>query len=81
MGIELPDCLRMSAFLGLRSITNPGIAFIPLANIIKNRNVFEEYSQSYNDSYWIKQDMILPQWNQTLTGGVFSVSMVEQNIN
>ncbi|XP_053374460.1 solute carrier family 28 member 3-like [Mercenaria mercenaria] len=74
MGVDTEDCLRAGEYLGLRTLSSPGIPYIKLGRLIQNRQHLTAYTKAFNESleYDRASDIFLPNWNMTLTDGVFS---------
>ncbi|XP_053374461.1 sodium/nucleoside cotransporter 2-like [Mercenaria mercenaria] len=74
MGVESDDCLRAGEFLGLRTLSSPVIPYIYLGRIIYNRQRLDAYTAAFNETFTYdrQSDIFLPNWNMTLTGGIFS---------
>ena len=75
MGVDVIDCLPVGRMLGIRAIATLGLSFIELGKLNENKEDFNEYRNTYNDTVTLNNnDLFLPQWNQTLIGGVLTVS-------
>ncbi|XP_053373043.1 solute carrier family 28 member 3-like [Mercenaria mercenaria] len=76
MGVDEEDCLRAGEMLGIRTLSVAGIPYQQLGDLIENRKVLMAYMAKFNETITDDRgnDIFLPQWNQTLTGGVFSES-------
>ncbi|XP_071109010.1 uncharacterized transporter YutK-like [Haliotis cracherodii] len=75
MGVEPGDCRAVAALIGMKTFSNELTAYNTLSGYLKNRELFENYTASYNESDWLYQndDIVLSKWNNmTLTGGVIS---------
>ncbi|XP_045168425.2 solute carrier family 28 member 3-like [Mercenaria mercenaria] len=74
MGVESEDCLRAGEFLGLRTLSSPVIPYIYLGRLIYNRQRLDAYTAAFNETFTYdrQSDIFLPNWNMTLTGGIFS---------
>ncbi|XP_060587130.1 solute carrier family 28 member 3-like [Ruditapes philippinarum] len=74
MGVDAEDCLRAGEYLGLRTLSSPGVPYIYVGQLIRNRERLEEFTATFNLSieYDRTKDILLPYWNETLVGGIFS---------
>lgn len=78
MGVHTEDCLKAGEFLGLRTLTSPGVPYIYLGQLIRNRELVATYTTFVAElnetfTYDRSNDIFLPYWNATLPGGVISV--------
>lgn len=72
MGIESRDCCVVARMVGIKTFINEFLAYEDLGKVIKNNQIFESY-----DGPWTRTsncDVFLLDRNQTLTGGIISVS-------
>ncbi|XP_067649969.1 uncharacterized transporter YutK-like [Haliotis asinina] len=75
MGVEPEDCRAVAEMVGMKTFSDELNAYSTLSGYLKNRQLFENYTASYNESEWFYQneDIVLSKWNNmTLTGGVIS---------
>ena len=63
----------MARLLGVRALTNAGLAYIDMGKYINNKEQLTSYELLYNDTTPAGDDLFLPQWNTTLSGGVLQV--------
>ncbi|KAJ8302015.1 hypothetical protein KUTeg_021002 [Tegillarca granosa] len=70
MGVASQDCHAVASLLGIRAVTNPGIAYIEFSKYLHNKDSVNEYQLLYNDTLTVQNDLFLPQWNKTLTNGI-----------
>lgn len=76
MGIEHSDCYRSGMLLGYRLVVNNLVAFLKLAEMHNNRDVYMNYMHATN---WtgpvidLDNDIILQGWNKTLRSGFISI--------
>ena len=75
MGVESNDCFAVGELLGIRTLSVAGVAYMNLANLVKNNQQFDTYTSVYNNTWSYRgKDIYLQQWNTTLQGGILSVS-------
>ncbi|GFS11740.1 solute carrier family 28 member 3-like [Elysia marginata] len=76
MGIEPNDCFRSGMLLGYRLVVNNLVAFLKLAEMHHNRDMYQEYMHATNWTGPVLNsdtDIILQAWNKTLRSGFISV--------
>ncbi|XP_012939967.1 solute carrier family 28 member 3 [Aplysia californica] len=75
MGTEPADCRKVAELVGIKTFTNEFIAYQSLQSLIKNREDFDNYLETYPSELWYRDgdDIILEQLNDTrLKGGFLS---------
>lgn len=79
MGTDIMDCRKVAELIGIKTFINEFVAYLSLSEIIKNKVKFQNYTTFYNETgdwFWDKGNIILAQTNETLNGGILSVSML-----
>ncbi|KAK3594924.1 hypothetical protein CHS0354_009308 [Potamilus streckersoni] len=77
MGTAPEDCRKVAELIGIKIFTNEFIAYEVLKDLISNRHKLENYTGIFNGTgpwSWQGDDIVLDITNETLTGGVISVS-------
>ncbi|KAK3103459.1 hypothetical protein FSP39_019420 [Pinctada imbricata] len=73
MGVPKEDCPEVGRFLGVRALTNAGIAYIQMGKYLDNKEQLTIYESSFNDSILMNNgDIFLPNWNTTLENGILT---------
>ena len=73
MGIPSEDCDVVRGLLGVRSVASHAVAYVYLSRYIDNKKQLTAYEVLFNDTRPVGKDILLPQWNTTLTGGIVQV--------
>lgn len=75
MGARPEDCLLVGNLLGIKTLSNSGVAYIYLSKIIDNSETFADYTAIENNTWrYIPEGIMLDNINVTLEGGIMSVS-------
>ena len=75
MGVPSKDCFVIGRLLGIRTIANIGLAYIEMGKLLSNKKQLLSYTVHHNDTVHLGDDILLPQWNVTLVGGVLQVNI------
>lgn len=76
MGVDETDCRRVARLIGYKTFTNEFIAYIEMGKLLKNGNLYSNYTTTLGNDTGIVHDgldIILPDWNNTvLAGGILT---------
>lgn len=74
-GVESEDLLTMGRLTGVKILTNTQLGYMQAADLITNSKAFQGYKVETNGTWhYDGDDLVLDAWNQTLVGGVLTVS-------
>ena len=79
MGVDAENCRKVAELIGIKTFLNEFIAYTTLGELVDNRARFEEYINLYNTTdSWTNAngDIYLKHWNETLAGGIMTVSFL-----
>ena len=79
MGVDTKDCRKVAELIGVKTFLNEFIAYTTLGDLVRNRDRFDEYTLLYNTTdSWTHNgdDIYLRLWNETLAGGILTVSLI-----
>ena len=73
MGVSASDCGRVGSVLGQRFLTSTGASYVYFSKYLRNKERLASYEMLFNDTKQMGDDILLPQWNVTLDGGILQV--------
>ncbi|KAL5007130.1 hypothetical protein ScPMuIL_015936 [Solemya velum] len=75
MGTRPEDCLLVGNLLGIKSLSDSGVAYISLSKIIDNSEIFADYTAIVNNTWrYTSEGILLDNINITLKEGIMSLS-------
>ena len=83
MGVDSENCRKVAELIGIKTFLNEFIAYTTLGELVENRVKFEEYKGLYNTTdswHFMEDDIVLKYWNETLTGGVMTVRVLQLQV-
>ena len=71
MGVPPEDCRKVGELVGIKTFINEFVAYMSLRDLIANSNTFNAYNGNWS---YVGDDVYLHGTNQTLVGGILTVS-------
>nr|KAG5705149.1 hypothetical protein BaRGS_030866 [Batillaria attramentaria] len=74
-GVDVEDLLTLGRLVGVKIVANIIVGYQQTGVIIRNSHTLADYLEQTNGTWrHVGDDVILDAWNQTLAGGVMTVS-------